>query len=147
MTYSVKKKQFWIRLVYETETPDLKTEGVILGLDRGIQQLAVTSEGHFFSNRRIRASSRRYLHNRKTAQTKGTPSARRRLKAMSGKEKRFSRDVNHQVTKQLVSLSHVKTYVLEDLKGIMLRLTLEIITFSLLRQKRLKSRLLSSSRM
>lgn len=37
---------------------------------------------------------------------------------MSGKEKRFSRDVNHQVTKRLVSLEHIKTYVLEDLKGI-----------------------------
>jgi len=118
LTYSVKKKQFWIRLVYETETPALRAEGSVLGIDRGIRQLAVTSEGQFFSNRRIRASQRRYLHNRKTAQTKGTPSARRRLKAMSGKEKRFSRDVNHQVTKMLVSLNDVRTYVLEDLKGI-----------------------------
>lgn len=118
LTYSVKSKQFWIRLVYETETPALKTEGIVLGIDRGIQQLAVTSEGQFFSNRSIRASSRRYLHNRKTAQAKGTPSARRRLKAMGGKEKRFSRDVNHCVTKQLINLDSVKTYVLEDLNGI-----------------------------
>lgn len=118
LTYSAKAKQFWIRLVYETETPPVKTGGVVLGIDRGIQQLAVTSEGHFFSNRSIRAVQRRYLYNRKTAQAKGTPSARSRLKAMSGKEKRFSRDVNHRVTKQLVSLDHVTTYVLEDLKGI-----------------------------
>jgi putative transposase len=118
LTYSVKIKQFWIRLVYETETPPLKTDGAILGIDRGIQHLAVTSEGEFFSNRNIRASQRRYLHNRKTAQAKGTPSAHRRLKAMSGKEKRFSRDVNHRVTKQLVGLEDIKTYVLEDLKGI-----------------------------
>jgi putative transposase len=118
LTYSIKTKQFWIRLVYETEAPALKTEGTVLGIDRGIQQLAVTSEGQFFSNRSIRAVQRRYLHNRKTAQAKGTPSAHRRLKAMSGKEKRFSRDVNHRVTKQLVSLGDVKTYVLEDLKGI-----------------------------
>jgi putative transposase len=118
LTYSVKKKQFWIRLVYETETPPLKTEGAILGIDRGLRQLAVTSEGQFFSNSTIRASQRKYLYNRKTLQAKGTPSSRRRLKAMGGKEKRFSRDVNHQVTKQLVSLEHVKTYVLEDLKGI-----------------------------
>jgi IS605 OrfB family transposase len=118
LTYSAKTKQFWIRLVYETETPPLKTEGTVLGIDRGILQLAVTSEGQFFSNRNIRASQRRYLYNRRTAQAKGTPSARRRLKAMSGKEKRFSRDVNHRVTKQLANLAGVKTYVLEDLKGI-----------------------------
>lgn len=118
LTYSVKTKQFWIRLVYATETPLLKSEGEILGIDRGIQKLAVTSDGQFFSNHPIRASQRRYLHNRKTAQTKGTPSALRRLKAMSGKEKRFSRDVNHRITKQLINLEGVKTYVLEDLKGI-----------------------------
>jgi putative transposase len=118
LTYSIKTSQFWIRLVYETETPPLKIDGAVLGIDRGIQQLAVTSEGQFFSNRNIRAVQRRYLYNRKTAQAKGTSSARRRLKAMSGKEKRFSRDVNHRVTKELVSLDDVKTYVLEDLKGI-----------------------------
>jgi putative transposase len=118
LTYSAKTKRFCIRLVYETETPPLKPEGTILGIDRGLRQLAVTSEGQFFSNNNIRASQRRYLYNRKTLQTKGTPSSRRRLKAQGGKEKRFSRDVNHRVTKELVSLDHVTTYVLEDLKGI-----------------------------
>ena len=118
LTYSVKSKQFWIRLVYESETPVLKEEGVILGVDRGLKQLAVTSEGQFFSNQSIREVQRRYLYNRKTLQAKGTRSAKNRLRSMSGKEKRFSRDVNHRVTKQLVSLEHVKTFVLEDLKGI-----------------------------
>ena len=118
LTYSIRSKQFWIRLVYETATPPLNKEGKILGIDRGIQQLAVTSDGQFFSGSEIRSIQRRYLHNRKTAQAKGTPSSRRRLKSMSGKEKRFSRDVNHRVTKQLVSLKDIKTYVLEDLKGI-----------------------------
>jgi IS605 OrfB family transposase len=118
LTYSTKTKRFCIRLVYETETPPLKTERTILGIDRGLRQLAVTSEGQFFSNSTIRASQRRYLYNRKTLQTKGTPSSRVRLKAMGGKEKRFSQDVNHQVTKELANLEHVTTYVLEDLKGI-----------------------------
>lgn len=118
LTYSVKTKQFWIRLVYETETPPSKSEGKIVGIDRGIHNLAATSEGHFFSNNSIRASQRRYLYNRKTLQAKGTASARRRLKTMSGKEKRFSRDVNHRITKQLVNMEDVQTFVLEDLKGI-----------------------------
>jgi putative transposase len=118
LTYSVKTKQFWIRLIYETESPHIKIEGTILGIDRGLCHLAVTSEGDFFSNNNIRASQRRYLYNRKTLQTKGTPSSRRRLRSTGGKEKRFSRDVNHRITKQLSHLDHVKLYVLEDLKGI-----------------------------
>ena len=77
-------------------------------------QLAVTSEGQFFSNRNIRAAQRRYLHNRKTAQAKGTPSSRRRLIAMSGKEQRFSRDVNHRVSKQLASLDKQKMQLLQS---------------------------------
>ena len=118
LTYTVSKKQFWIRLVYETETPPITPEGKVIGVDRGLKHLAVTSEGHFFSNSTIRANQRRYLHNRQTLQAKGTPSAKRQLKAMSGKEKRFSRDVNHQVSKKLANLPDVRTIVLEDLAGI-----------------------------
>ena len=118
LTYSTQKKQFCIRLVYETKTPIARTQGTILGIDRGVRQLAVTSDGQFFSNREMRASQRKFLYNSKTLQTKGTPSSRKRLKAMGGKEKRFSQDVNHRITKKLVNLEHVKTYVLEDLSGI-----------------------------
>jgi putative transposase len=118
LTYSIQTKQFWIRLVYEIETPSIKATGDILGIDRGIRNLAVTSDRQIFSSNTTRAAQRRYLYNRKTAQSKGTRSARKRLKAMSGKEKRFTQDVNHRIAKELVSLDHVKTYVLEDLKGI-----------------------------
>lgn len=118
LTYTVSKKQFWIRLVFEIETPPIIPEGKVIGVDRGLKHLAVTSEGQFFSNSTIRANQRRYLHNRQTLQAKGTPSAKRRLKAISGKEKRFSRDVNHQVSKKLAILPEVRTIVLEDLTGI-----------------------------
>jgi putative transposase len=118
LTYTVSKKQFWIRLVYEIETPPVKPGGKVVGVDRGLKHLAVTSDGQFFSNSTIRANQRRYLHSRQTLQAKGTPAARRRLKAMSGKEKRFSRDVNHQVSKKLANLPDVMTIVLEDLEGI-----------------------------
>lgn len=118
LTYTIKTKQFWIRMVYETETPQTITEGCVIGIDRGIKHLAVTSDGKFFSNSGIRANQRRYLHNRKTLQAKGTQSSKRLLKAISGKEKRFSRDVNHQVSKKLVNQNDVRVFVLEDLKGI-----------------------------
>ena len=40
------------------------------------------------------------------------------LKRLSGREQRFSRDVNHCLSKELASDKRVKTYVIEDLKGI-----------------------------
>jgi len=118
LTCTKQTKQFWIRLVFESDTPPKQQDGQIQGIDRGLYHLATTSDGKFFSNAKVRAIRRRYLHNRRTLQAKGTTSAKRRLKIMSGKEKRFSQDVNHTVTKQIAMQPNITTFVLEDLSGI-----------------------------
>ncbi|HEY9783523.1 MAG TPA: transposase [Leptolyngbyaceae cyanobacterium] len=117
LTYTKKSKQFWVRLVFEKEDPVLQ-QGSVLGIDRGLYHIASTSDGRFFSGSKTRAVQRRYLYNRRKLQQKGTRSAKRRLKAMSGKEKRFMRDCNHRISKKLVQINGVSTYVLEDLSGI-----------------------------
>jgi putative transposase len=117
LTYSKHKKQFWVRLVFETDTPAVQV-GEAQGIDRGLYHLATTSDGQFFSSAKVRATQRRYLHNRKTLQQKGTRSAKRRLRAMSGREKRFMRDVNHCVSKKLAHQKSFTIFVLEDLSGI-----------------------------
>ena len=118
LTYKRHKRQMWVQLVFECPTPDKQHEGETQGIDRGLYHLAVTSDGQSFSNSEVRAVQRKYLYNRRTLQAKGTRSAKRRLKAMSGREQRFSRDVNHRVTKQLANQSDVTSFVLEDLSGI-----------------------------
>lgn len=117
VTYTKRKKQFWVRLVFEAEDPP-KQEGEVVGIDRGLYHLMVTSDAQFFSSNRVRAVQRRYLHNRRTLQQKGTRSAKRRLKAMSGREKRFMRNENHCITKKLANTPGVAIFVLEDLSGI-----------------------------
>ncbi|MCY7286163.1 MAG: transposase [Cyanobacteria bacterium CAN_BIN43] len=117
LTYSKQKKQFWVRLVFETDTPE-RTTGAAQGIDRGLYHLATTSDGQFFSSQTVRATQRRYLHNRKTLQQKGTRGAKRRLRAMSGREKRFMRDVNHCVSKKLAHQPQFAVFALEDLSGI-----------------------------
>jgi IS605 OrfB family transposase len=118
LTYTKRNKQFWVRLVFEIDTPSKQQGGKIQGIDRGLYHLAVTSDGKFFSNAKVRATHRRYLYNKRTLQAKGTHSAKRHLKLMSGREKRFSQYVNHVVTKQLALQPDVATFVLEDLSGI-----------------------------
>jgi IS605 OrfB family transposase len=117
VTYTKNTKQFWVRLVFETEDPQ-QIKGQVQGIDRGLYHQAVTSNGQFFSSSKIRAVQRRYLHNRRKLQQKGTHSAKRRLKAMSGREKRFMRDTNHCVSKKLANQSGVSVFVLEDLSSI-----------------------------
>jgi len=118
LVYKRKQRQLWVQLVFETPTPEpLPGEG-IQGIDRGLYHLAVTSDGQSHSNAKVRSVQRRYLYNRRTLQAKGTRSAKRRLRAMSGREQRFSKDVNHVVSKQLAHQENVTTFVLEDLSGI-----------------------------
>lgn len=117
VTYTKNQAQFWVRLVFETEDPQ-QIEGQIQGIDRGLYHQAVTSNGQFFSSSKIRAVQRRYLHNRRKLQQKGTRSAKRRLKAMSGREKRFMKDTNHCVSKKLANQPGIAVFVLEDLSSI-----------------------------
>jgi IS605 OrfB family transposase len=118
VTYAKSEQQFWVRLVFEKQDPEKLEEGDAQGIDRGLYHLCSTHDGKFFSSHRIRATQRRYLYNRKKLQQKGTRSAKRRLKAMSGREKRFMRDINHCTSKKLAHQPEYQVFVLEDLSGI-----------------------------
>ncbi len=119
VNYKRHKRQIWIHLIFEHPNPDLQSEQDTQGIDLGLRHLAVTtSDGDMHSNAKVRSVQRKYLHNRRTLQAKGTRSAKRRLRAMSGREIWFSRDVTHIVTKILAQQADVTTFVLEDLAGI-----------------------------
>ena len=118
VTYTKQTKQFWVRLVFEHPDPPKLETGDVQGIDRGLYHLCSTHDGKFFSSNKIRATQRRYLYNRKQLQQKGTRSAKRRLKAMSGRERRFMGDVNHCVSKELANQPEYRIFALEDLSGI-----------------------------
>ena len=73
-----------------------------IGIDRGIYNLAVTSTGKFFSGREAMHKREKFTARRATLQAKGTKSAKRALKRLSGREARWMRDVNHVVSKAIV---------------------------------------------
>jgi IS605 OrfB family transposase len=120
VTYTKNTKQFWVRLVFEAADPPQVT-GETQGIDRGLYHQAVTSNGQFFSSSKIRGVQRRYLYNRRKLQEKGTRSAKRRLRAMSGREKRFIKDTNHCVSKKLANQPGLAVFVVEDLSSIRTR--------------------------
>ncbi len=55
---------------------------------------------------------------RQTLQSKGTRSAKRKLKKIAGREKRFVENFMHYVSKYLVSRYLQSLFVMEDLTGI-----------------------------
>lgn len=86
----------------------------ITGVDLGINNLAVCSDGEVFSTPKTKLKQFHYL--RRKLQAKGTKSARRHLQKIRGRQKRFMANYNHIVSKKLVNNSDV--IVFEDLTNI-----------------------------
>ena len=121
-----RKKRVFVNLIYECPDPVIEenNDGKIVGLDRGVYNIVTTSEGVHYGAKDARRVKRKYSHVRSQLQEKGTRSAKRRLKAISGCEKRFVHDQNHCISKELANTDEdVSVYVLEDLSSMnMLRL-------------------------
>ena len=120
-----RKKRVFVNLIYERPDYDIvENDGKIVGLDRGVYNIVTTSEGVHYGAKDVRRVKRKYSHVRSELQEKGTRSARRRLKAISGCEKRFVQDQNHCISKKLADTDEdVSVYVLEDLSSMnMLRI-------------------------
>ena len=95
----------------------------VVGIDRGINFLVATYDSKhkagFVSGRAVKQRRAKYKQIRKDLQQCGTPSSRRRLKAIGQRENRWMQDVNHCVSKALVENNSEHTlFVLEDLTGI-----------------------------
>lgn len=97
----------------------------VLGVDIGIVNLAVDSDGGIYSGDKAQKNRGRMTKLRSCLQSCGTKSAKRHLKKLTGKEQRFQRDVNHCISKHLVAKAKdtKRAIVLEDLEGIRSRKT------------------------
>ena len=96
-----------------------------LGVDMGVKNIACDSEGTVYSAKHLLNVRHRYRRLRKKLQAKGTKSAKRLLKKMSGRESRFANDVNHCISKKLVKRAKDsgRGLALEDLTHIRTRVT------------------------
>jgi putative transposase len=114
--YDKIKKCFKANLIFHS--PDVEKQGDrTVGVDRGLYNIVSLSDGFRYASNRIRKVKREALFLKKQLQAKGTPSAKRKLRKLSGYEKRFSLNVNHNISKQLVDMPY-DIFVLEDLSGI-----------------------------
>ncbi len=116
---------YYLNVTQSKEAPEQQASTDTLGIDLGIVNLATDSEGETFSGAQVKAVRERYHKRRQILQKVGTRSAKRRLKQMSGREKRFQKDTNHKISKSLVQKAARtrKALALEDLTGIRERVT------------------------
>jgi putative transposase len=111
------KGRFFFCFTFSTETdiqPKTSNHCTILGVDLGVNTLAVTSDGDFFGS--VKQQRIRWERLVAELQSKGTRAAKRKLQHASGRWKRFMTWVNHNVSKRIVeNLSAGDVLVMEDL--------------------------------
>jgi len=97
------------------DSPKLRKTIKVIGIDRGIRNIAVLSNNIFYNSRHLLNVKSGFQYLRSQLQQKGTRSAKRKLKEISGREQRFVRDVNHIVSKSIVN-SKATVFAIEDLR-------------------------------
>lgn len=115
------KGTFYLMLVIDLPEEDLiENPDGTLGIDMGIVNLATTSDGDIFSGEKCESVRKRYSALKGRLQQAGTWSAKKHLKRLSKKERRFKRDTNHCISKLIVETAKDthRAIALEDLKGI-----------------------------
>jgi len=97
-----------------------------IGVDLGIINIATTSSGYKAAGRKLNRYRKRQLNLRRKLQKKGTKSAKRLLKKQAGKEARRAKDLNHCISKTIVTTAERTGHgiSLEELKGIRERVRL-----------------------
>jgi IS605 OrfB family transposase len=90
----------------------------VLGIDLGINNLAVTSDSRFYNSAKVKQIKRKFRYLRSKLQAKGTLSSKRLLRKLIGKEQRFMAWYNHNISKDIVSKFNGNKIIMEDLRGI-----------------------------
>lgn len=97
-----RKGCFYLLVTVDTpEEPPMDSDKFI-GVDLGINNIAVDSTGEFFSGNKIEAKRKKYAEQKSALQKCGSKSAKRHLKKLKNREARFKKDVNHCVAKKIV---------------------------------------------
>jgi len=116
---------FYLAVVVEAPEPSKFDTIDTLGIDMGIVNLATDSDGGNFSGEQTDKIIERYATLKAGLQKAGTRSAKRHLKKISGKERRFHTHTNHVISKNVVAKAKDtgRMIAIEDLEGIRTRMT------------------------
>lgn len=111
---------FYLMAVCDIPEPEVYEPAGFVGVDLGIANIATTSTGYRAAGRGLNRHRTRQRELRAKLQAKGTKSAKRVLKKRSRKEARHTANVNHTISKTIVTAAERtgRGIALEDLTGI-----------------------------
>ncbi len=110
---------YYINIVVEVPTQPRNKTPKVLGVDVGLRDIASTSTGKSWNGEQLRKTRAKFARTRASIQSKRTKSSKRLLRRLSGKERRFQKWINHNISKQLVvEAKEFGVIAFEDLTGI-----------------------------
>ena len=118
-----KKGKFYLHISVKKEIEEPEIYKNVVGVDLGMRFLATaidSKDNHlFWRGGKVTQIRAKHLNLRKRLQECGTKSAKRKLKKLSGKERRFMTNENHCVSKALVRFAGENSIIaLENLEDI-----------------------------
>jgi len=118
----VKNNEVFLALTFDIPEPIFNPNQCV-GIDLGLNRIAVTSEGkmisssEFIKNKRKIRYLKRCLQQKKKNNPKKSDSARKHLKKLKRKERNYSKNYIHHLTNELLK-TNCNTLVLEDLSSL-----------------------------
>ncbi|MFI6421254.1 RNA-guided endonuclease TnpB family protein [Streptomyces sp. NPDC050842] len=115
-----RKGKWYLIATCDIPDPDVCDPVDFIGVDRGIVNLATTSDGTNYQGRRLARYRNWHARKRARLQAVGTRSAKRLLARRAGREQRHATQVNHRISKEIVSVAQRtgRGIAVEELDGI-----------------------------
>jgi len=97
-----RKGDYYINICVEIDTEPTGKTPKVIGVDLGRRDIATTSTENSWSGAKIQATRDRYSRVRASVQRKRTRNSRRLMRRLQGREQRYQKWLNHNISKQLV---------------------------------------------
>lgn len=120
-----KKGKFFLFQTVEIPEEAIKDVEEFIGVDFGITDIAVLSDGTKFNSDNLNKVRDKYYKTRKSLQSKDTKGSRKCLKRLKGREQRFNSITNHTIARRIIEKAKAlgKGIAIEDLTHIRERMT------------------------
>ena len=116
----VKNNEIWICITFKT--PEILPKSTLaVGVDLGIRNLASTSEGKLYRDRKFNGRKRNLRYLKRCLQSKGTKTAKQHLNKLKRKEHNISKNLINHLSKKILLDTKADVIVLENLKSIKIK--------------------------
>lgn len=112
--------QYYIHIQLKDEMPEPMQSKHVIGVDFGRRDIAVTSKGDKWDGQQIKDIRDKFAKVRSSVQAKGTKGAKRLLKRLSGRERRYQTWLNHNISRRIIddAKTNDSSIAIENLRAI-----------------------------